>query len=349
MLKDNMSEPLVSIVIVNYETGDILSECIRSIVGSDYKNVEIILVDNNSKDKGYRDVKKEFPQIVLIENEENLGYCGGNNVGIDRCGGEYVVILNPDTVVTPRWLHGLLAGYERFGDGLYQPKLVSHLHKDRINTAGNWIQVLGFGFSSGKGKKDQGNFDMEGRVGFASGACLFTKRNVIDKIGVFDDFLFAYHDDLELGWRAAKSGIKSYYVPSSVVYHAESLVFAWSKRKYFLLERNRWYCLLVHYSRRTLYKILPSLILVEIMMLGYYTSKGMIGEKIRGYASIIRNRGRIRQKYLEMEGRRSVPDTEIVEGFRDEMEAPAEVASEGTVRRFNGILGFLSRSSRRVI
>ena len=349
MSKDNTSESLISIVIVNYETGDILLECVKSIVDSDYKNVEIILVDNNSKDQGYRKVKKMFPQIILVENEENLGYCGGNNVGIEKSRGEYIVILNPDTVVTPRWLHGLISGYERLGDGLYQPKLLSYFHKDRINTAGNWIQIMGFGFSSGKGKKDQSRFDEEKRIGFASGACLLTKKDVISKIGVFDDFLFAYHDDLDLGWRAAKMGIKSYYVPSSVVYHAESLVFAWGKKKYFLLERNRWYCLLVHYSRKTLYKILPSLILVEILMLGYYLSKGMIGEKISGYASIIRNLGRIKQKYLEMESIRRVSDAEIVKEFMDEIEAPAEVASEDTSKRFNRILGFLSRASRRII
>ena len=344
---DGNADPLVSIVIVNYEAGDILRECVRSITEADYKNVEIILVDNNSEDKGYRDVKKEFPQVVLVENGENLGYCGGNNVGISRCTGEYVVILNPDTVVTPGWLHGLLDGYGRLGEGLYQPRLLSYDDRERVNTAGNWIQLLGFGFSSGKGGRDTGG--TEGRIGYASGACLFTKREVIERIGMFDEFLFAYHDDLELGWRAAKAGVRSYYVPSSTVYHAESLTFGWGRKKYFLLERNRWYCLLVHYSRGTLWRIMPALLLTEILTLAFYAGRGMAGEKIRGYSSIIGSRGLIRRRHEEMEGLRKVQDAEIVDNFKDVMEIPAQVSSGRAARAFNGVIGALSRMSRGML
>lgn len=349
MSEENISNPLISVIIVNYNTGDILFECIRSIVNSNYKNMEIILVDNNSDDQSYKNIREEFPEVILVENERNLGYCGGNNAGLEKCRGEYVTILNPDTIVTPEWLCNLLAGYKRYGRGLYQPKLISHFQRDRINSAGNWIQMLGFGFSSGKGKKDQKEFDVEKRIGFASGACLFTEKEVIDRMGLFDDFLFAYHDDLEFGWRASKSGIKSYYIPSSVVYHAESLVFAWGNKKYFLLERNRWYCIMIHYSRRTFYKILPSLILTEIMMLGFYLYKGMIKEKIRGYASIIKNRRYIRRKYLEMEAVRKISDSEIIDNFRDDMEIPLQVSSERTSRNFNKILVVLSKISRKLV
>lgn len=348
MLSD-ASEPAVSVIIVNYNTGDILSECVRSVLNSRYRNVEVILVDNCSDDTSYRDIKKKFPEIALVENEENMGYCGGNNVGIRRCSGEYVVILNPDTVVTPDWLHELLAGYKRHGEGLYQPKLISHSNMDRINSAGNWIQIMGFGFSAGKGMGDGGEFDSEKRIGFASGACLFAKKETFDTIGLFDEFLFAYHDDLEIGWRAAKAGIASYYIPSSVVYHAESLIFEWSKKKYFLLERNRWYCLMVHYSKRTFYKILPSLLLLEIMMLGFYLYKGMIMEKLRGYSSLIRNRKLIKWKHLEMERLRKVQDKEVVAGFTDSIEIPHQVASKTIAGKFNRMLSALSRASRRLM
>ena len=95
------SEPLVSIVILNYNAGKLLLECVESIYQSQNNNFEVILVDNASTDKTYRECIEKFPDIKLIENEKNLGYCEGNNIGIRSSKGEFVVVLNPDTVVNP--------------------------------------------------------------------------------------------------------------------------------------------------------------------------------------------------------------------------------------------------------
>ena len=98
---------LISIVILNYNAEKFLDECLSSIHKTEIANFEIILVDNASTDKSYRKFIEKFPEIKLIENEKNLGYCGGNNVGIRASKGKFVVVLNPDTVVTPTWLHAV--------------------------------------------------------------------------------------------------------------------------------------------------------------------------------------------------------------------------------------------------
>ena len=183
-------EPLISIIILNYNAGDLLVECVNSIFKSNYKNFEVIVVDNVSKDNSHIICKKKFPDITLIENNENLGYCGGNNIGIERAKGEFLIILNPDVIVETEWINELLNGFRRYGDGLYQPKILADTDHSIIISAGNMIQLFGFGYSRGKGEKDVGQYDKDEEVGYASGTCLFSSSKIFQKIGNFDKFLF---------------------------------------------------------------------------------------------------------------------------------------------------------------
>lgn len=335
--------------MLNYNAGELLFNCIESISKTKYTNYEIIVVDNASSDNSHIECKKRFHDITLIENKENFGYCEGNNIGIRHANGDFITILNPDTVVDPFWIQELLFAYNEFGEALYQPKLLSVQDHKIINSAGNMIQLFGFGFSRGKGEIDTGQYDRPEVIGYASGACLFTSREVLDKIDLFDPFLFAYHDDLDLGWRAAHLGIKSYYIPKSIVFHAESFSFKWSPYKFFLLERNRHYCILTHYKKTTLYKILPSLILVEISVFFFYLSKGIIKSKIRAYVDIIKNRKYVSSQYIKLQSKRKVSDKEIAKSFQDEIFVPKEVANYASNNLFNKFIRTLSKLCRIVI
>ena len=282
------ASPLLSIIILNYNAGELLLKCIESVFNSSYENYEVIVVDNGSEDESHKKCKQKFSEIILIENQKNLGFCEGNNVGIRNAKGDFLIILNPDTEVKSNAFEELYKAFCRYGDGLYQPKLLAADNKKKINSTGNMINLFGFGYSRGKGLDDIGQFESVEEVCYASGACLFIPKKTMEKIGLFDPFLFAYHDDLDIGWRAAQLGIKSYYIPTSVVYHAESFSFQWSPKKFYLLERNRWYCLLTHYSKSTYYKILPGIIITEILVFFFYLSKGLIREKIRSYRDILK-------------------------------------------------------------
>ena len=125
MSKLNLNKPLVSIIILNYNAGELLINCIESIVNSNYSNLEIIVVDNNSTDQSHLKCKEKFEKIKLIENKENFGYCEGNNIGIRKASGEFIIILNPDTVVGEKWIDFLIKAYKKNGKGLYQPKILS--------------------------------------------------------------------------------------------------------------------------------------------------------------------------------------------------------------------------------
>ena len=341
---------LISIIILNYNAGKFLLECVESIYKSENKNFEVILVDNASNDKTFRECKEKFSDITLIENEKNLGYCEGNNVGIRRAKGEFVVVLNPDTIVKPDWLNALIHAYESNGDGIYQPKILASTDHNMLLSSGQITQLFGFGYSRGKGKKDMNEFNKLEKISYASGTCLFTSKKILEKLNLFDSFLFAYHDDLDLCWRGALLGINSFYVPQSIIFHPiEGYSFKWSKFKFYLMERNRQYCILTHFSKSTYFKMLPALILVDLAVSLFYMKKGMLIIKLKSSLNILKNTKKISEKYNQIQSQRKYSDKEILDFFQDEIQVPKWVVSEMSNTLFNNFLNNLSKITRRFI
>jgi GT2 family glycosyltransferase len=340
---------LISIIILNYNAGELLLNCINSLKKSTYQNIEILVVDNISSDDSHTKCKNQFPDIKLIQNKKNLGYCGGNNVGIKAAKGEFIVILNPDTIVEENWLDEMFNAFDKFGDGLYQPKIISLNESDIIQSTGNMIHAFGFGFARDKGKKIiKKNEEIE-KIGYASGTCLFTTKKVLEKVGLLDEFLFLYHDDLDLGWRAAQIGINSYYVPKSKIFHAESYSLKWSAKKFYWLERNRKYCLKTHYSKDTYKKMSLSLILVDLSVWLFYISKGFVNAKISAELDILKNKKIIENKYIELEKKKIISDKELIKKFPDEIFVPVNVSKQSLNKQFNFLLTILSKKVKEKI
>ena len=341
--------PLVSVIVLNYNAGELLLNCIESVKKSAYKNLEIIVVDNISTDKSQEICKEKHPDIKLIQNKKNFGYCEGNNIGIREAKGDFVVILNPDTIVESNWLNELITAHKEFGDGLYQPKILSLNEDNIIQSTGNMIHVFGFGFARDKGKENITKEEQIEKIGYASGTCLFTSKTVFDKVGLLDDFLFLYHDDLDLGWRAAQLGINSYYVPKSKIFHVESYSLKWSAKKFYWLERNRKYCLLTHYSKNTYKKMNFSLILVDLFVWAFYLSKGFLGAKIKAELDIQKNKELIKKKYTELENMKIIPDDKLIQKFPNEIFVPTNVSQHIMNNTFNSILTRLSKRVKQKI
>jgi len=346
----NEEEPLVSIIVLNYNAKEFLINCIDSIFKSNYQNFEVILVDNDSEDDTFQICKKNHSEINLIVNKKNLGYCGGNNIGIKQSKGEFIIILNPDTIVEPNWINEFLKTYQKFGEGIYQPKFISMDNHEMILSTGQMINLFGFGFSRDKGSFSKTKkFEIE-KIGYASGTCMFLPTSLMKDLNYFDDFLFAYHDDLELCWRASMKNIDSYFVPNSIVYHPrEGYSFKWSNFKFYLMERNRMYCILTHYSRKTIVKLLPALLIIDIGVLFFYMKKGMIGQKIKASCSIIKNLKIIHNKHAQLQKYRKISDKEIIKKFEDEIQVPEWILNNDSNVFFNQILKKLSKFSRKFI
>ena len=334
----NSKTGLVSIIILNYNGEKYLEDCLESIFRETKRDFEVIVVDNNSPDKSGDKFSKKYQNCKFILNEKNEGVSEGLNVGIKNSNGEYIVLLNNDLIVAPKWLDYLFEAYEKNGSGLYQPKFLKMSDRSIIDSAGNLINIFGFGFSREKGKKDVLKYNSIEEIGFAAGTCMFTAREIFDKVGYFDKKLFAYNEDLDLGWRARLLGYKSFYVPESIVYHHGSAQWKWSGEKFYLLERNRWIVLLSNYNTGTILKLLPSLLILEIALLMFFAKKRMLIKKLRSYGGIIRLNNHITKRKKSLKRIVGFNDQEILKSFSCSIETPLEVSETENIDKFNKLL-----------
>lgn len=237
----------------------------------------LCLVDNGSGDgtaQAFAEAaRKHWPhELILHSTGTNLGFTGGTEEGLRRIdeGGacDFVVLLNPDTVVRRGWLSGLLAPFEDPAVGVTGSVLL--LPSGRIDARGCGIHYLGFGFTVGHGAA----------VGtpcpaatYASGAAMAISRNALTRLrdlsgdGLFWRGLFLYHDDLDLGWRARLAGFQVQIAPESVVVHDHAFDGRpGNEQKFSYMERNRWLCLLANYRLATLAVLAPLLLLAELAL-----------------------------------------------------------------------------------
>ena len=235
------------------------------------------------------------------------------------------------------------------GDGIYQPKIISLEDKKTILSTGNMIHLFGFGFARDKGNLKTKHIENIEKITYSSGTCIFTTKKLFEKIGMFDSFLFLYHDDLDLSWRASMQKIDSFYVPTITVFHKESYNFQWSSKKFYWLERNRKYCILTHYSKETQKKIASELFLSDVLVWISYFFKGFLLVKIRAELEIRKNKKKIEEKYMELEKNKLVSDQEMIKKFSDEIWIPKDISNNFFNKLFNLTLKKLSIQCQKEI
>lgn len=220
--------PKASIVILNWNGYEVTRECLASLSQIDYPRYEIVLVDNGSTDGSPAKLAAEFPGVTFIRNQKNLGFTGGNNVGIRRAleeNADYVLLLNNDTVVAPNFLSELIrAGESDKRIGLLNPKIFYFEPSNRIWYAGGSFNIWkGIASHRGHRQVDRGLYDAPEEVTFITGCAFLIKTEVIRHIGLLDDFLFYTCEDTDWTIRSLNAGYKALYVPSSVIWHKESI------------------------------------------------------------------------------------------------------------------------------
>ena len=211
------------------------------------------------------------------------------------------------------------------------------------------INVLGLANSIGRGEEERGQYNEFKKISYAPGACTFASINTIKKIGDVEPIFFAYHDDLDYGWRGQLLDIPSYYEPNSVIYHYGSPTLKWSSKKFFLLERNRWICLLTLYSTRSFLKILPLLIILEIGMIIYFLRKGMILVKLKSFFSIIKLSRKISKRKKEIQEKRTVSDQKISENFVTDFHLQTSKNQKKTSENIEKIIKTISKWAKKIL
>ncbi len=277
MLKNN--HPLVSIIILTHNTLKTTSECLSSLNNVSYKNLEIIVVDNGSTDNTSSYIKKHFPKIGVIRNNSNLGFAEGNNIGFQKAKGELILFLNNDTIVERDFLTPLMDKIVSDKTiGGVQPKILNYSKKNVIDSVGSYFITSGFLYHFGHNKKDQEKYNIEEEIFSMKGACMLFKREVLQKVGVFDKDYFAYFEETDLCQRVWLSGYRLLYIPTSSIYHiggATAKKFP-SAAMHYHSYKNRIYTYLKNLEPYSLIKVMPGHILLCVVVAMAFLLTGKI-------------------------------------------------------------------------
>ncbi len=217
---NNSHYPMVSVVITNYNGGIHLKECLNSLKEINYSNYEIILLDNASADNSIELALKICPEIRIVSLDKNYGFAEGTNKGAYEAKGEFIVFLNNDTRVHEDWLKELVNAVKIYGEeNIYSSKVLFYNPPYKINTIGGIITPMGSGLDINFAKPDLEKYNNVRFVGSPSGCSMLLKKSLFEKMGGFDKDYFAYLEDVDFGWRCWLNGHKTYYIPTSIVYH----------------------------------------------------------------------------------------------------------------------------------
>lgn len=238
-----MMTPLVSIISINYKQAKVTCEMLASLRHVTYANYEIIVVDNASPDEEVRPIEEQFPNVQIIRSPENLGFAGGNNLGIAVAKGKYLLFLNNDTEVAPNFLEPLVTLFESNPDvGIASPKIIFYGTDEIIQYAGcgginPWT---GRSVTVGLMEKDEGQHDVSFPTALIHGAAMMVPMTVIKKVGLMPELYFLYYEELDWCEMIKRAGYRSYYVAEGKVYHKESAsVGQGSVMRTYYMYRNR--------------------------------------------------------------------------------------------------------------
>ena len=210
-----MSFPKVSIIIVNYNGKILLEKCLESVFKANYKNFEVIVVDNNSTDDSVNFITKYYPSIILLKLNKNKGFAEPNNIAAKIATGEYLLFLNNDTIVTPDFISEMIPIIEKDDKIAICQSLLLKPDKS-IDSSGDFIDHLGVVYNSTTKINDVR------KISSARGASMLIRKKIFGILEGFDEKFFVSFEDVDLGWRTWMIGYKVILVPQSVVYHIGS-------------------------------------------------------------------------------------------------------------------------------
>lgn len=236
------NKPLVSIITVNYKQANVTIALLESLKKITYPNIEVVVVDNASGGGDAELISAAAPWVKVIASGENLGFAGGNNLGLSHCTGELLLFLNNDIEVPDDFLEPLVAIMHEVKVGIASPKIRFYYDPETIQYAGstqlNYLTMRNRAI--GYAEHDDGQYNIPTETAFAHGAAMITSREVISRVGEMFDGYFLYYEELDWCERIKKAGYKIMYVPESVVFHKESVSTGkQSPLKTYYLNRNR--------------------------------------------------------------------------------------------------------------
>lgn len=284
-----MEKTLVSVIIPTYNGVGHLKKCLTSLYKQEYKQIEVIVVDNFSKDETVLYVKENFPQVTIIESKENLGFAESNNIGFNYSSGKYVLLLNNDTVVSNKFLTTLVNSIRDQDDiGAVQPKIYFMDNPELLDSTGSYLTATGLLYHVGINRKNSTIYDKRKFIYSAKGACLLIKRDILEASllngELFDKTYFAYFEETDLCHRIWLSGHKVLYEPRAVIFHKMGATSTMLRNSFIQFHsfKNR----INTYIKNLSYKKLIGILLINILISNIYAVLALFKLNIDLFLSI---------------------------------------------------------------
>ena len=319
--------PLVSILIVNYNGAEVLPGCLDSLRKITYPRFDVLVVDNASADASL-DLLKGYPEAKVIRSGSNRGFTGGNNLGLTSCHGDYVLLLNSDTVVTPGFLEPLVEYLDSHRQvGIVQPKMLLSRHGNALDVCGSFLTALGFLYHYGYWKADSAKYDHDHAAFSLKGACFMFRRELVAAAGgyLFNEDFFCYYEETDFCHRAWLAGFESHFVHNSKIEHLQGATSERTQASGFALRQyltNQTFGLLANLSTGSLLRIMPLYILVFFASMAAAAVTGkreVLGAHWHAIVHNARRVGKIRAQRRLVRSIRKVSDREL---FRKVMKTP---------------------------
>lgn len=272
-----MANPLISVVIPNWNGKKFLAGCLDSLKTQTYEPIEVVIVDNGSKDGSVEYLQENYPYVKLVTFPVNTGFSPAVNAGIKASSGEMVALLNNDTVVDPNWMSELIKAMQEHPEaGSAGCKMLAYDDHTLLDGAGDGYRRGGLPGRIGHKERDTGRFNRKRYLLGACGGAALYRRELFDAIGLFDEDYFAYLEDVDLGLRAQAAGFKCIYVPTSIVYHlgCGTTGSGYSPLVVRLSARNNWNTIVKNIPMPLLWKFLPHICFWQLYYLAVVTVRG---------------------------------------------------------------------------
>jgi len=306
--------PQISVGVINYNGREVIEETLRSIFESDYKDIDVLVVDDGSTDDGLDIVREKFPTVRVFEQPRNMGPNAARNRVIKEARNEIVFVSDNDITLAPDCLGRLVDVIMSDNSiGVATPMVLDAERRDMIYSNGVGLHFTCFGVIPDRHTPVTPGMDLSPRPSVCgSGGIMMTRKSVAEAFGGFDeDFIFGY-DDGEYTFRVTAAGRKVMQVPAARIYHIEKPGRRSDRLRYQI--RGRWDLILKTYSLKTLVLLSPALALFELANFLFLALKGLAGEWLRGVWMVISGLGGILRKRKTVMSMKRVSDAQLLSG-----------------------------------
>jgi GT2 family glycosyltransferase len=312
--------PRISAAIVTYDSAGHLAGTLGALLPQLEPGDELVVVDNASSDATASEVRRLAPAARLIALQENVGFAAGANAAARAASAELLLLLNPDARPAPGCLAALRrAALDRPGWGAWQA-LVTLPGGELVNTSGGVVHFLGMGWAGRCGEPVAAAPGGYAEVGFASGAALAVRRPAWLDAGGFDERYFMYGEDLDLALRLRLAGWGVGIAPAARVDHEYE--FEKGGRKWYLLERNRWWTVLSDYPAPLLALLAPALLLAELGLVAVAARDGRLRSKLRALAAVVRELPQILERRRRVQSGARAGAAELARSLSADLDSP---------------------------